>query len=368
MSNDVAVPFLDLRSINAAYAARFATALDEALRSGWFVLGEGTSAFEREFAQYCGVRRCIGVANGLEAMQLVLTAWGVGPGDEVIVPSNTFIATWLAVTQVGATPVPVEPDEATYNIDPARLAAAITKRTRAIIAVHLYGHPADMEAIMEIAARYDLKVLEDAAQAHGALYKGRRVGSLGHAAAFSFYPGKNLGALGDAGGVTTDDEALADAVAMLRNYGSQVKYHNEVKGFNSRLDDLQARFLSLKLPDLDEQNRQRNEIAAYYRSSILTKQVVLPGTAQWAHPVWHLFVVRCHDRARVQSRLGAAGIGTLIHYPVPPHLQPAYRDLGLREGALPISERMHREVLSLPMWFGMSAEQMRHVAEALNGL
>jgi dTDP-4-amino-4,6-dideoxygalactose transaminase len=368
MSGDSAVPFLDLRAINLACARELRQAFEDTLDSGWYILGQGLSQFEGEFARHCGVRRSVGVANGLEAMQLVLHAWGIGHGDEVIVPSNTYIATWLAVTQVGARPVPVEPDVVTFNIDPQRIEAAITPRTRAIIPVHLYGHPADMDPIMGIAERHGLKVLEDAAQGHGACYKGRRVGALGHAAAFSFYPSKNLGALGDAGGVTTDDEALADAIAVLRNYGSREKYHNERLGFNSRLDELEARFLSAKLRQLDDQNRQRSRIAAQYGSRIRADGVALPQVAPWAEPVWHLYVVRCSDRMRIQSALTQAGIGTLIHYPVPPHLQPAYSRLGLSSGALPISERLHREVLSLPIWPGMDDAQVAYVIETINGL
>lgn len=366
MSDEPVVPFLDLRAINLIHAEELRQALDSTLESGWFILGDGLVRFEEEFARFCGVRRCIGVANGLEALQLVLHAWGVGRGDEVIVPSNTYIATWLAVTLVGATPVPVEPDEATFNIDPARIEAAITGRTRAIIAVHLYGHPADMDPIMAIAERRGLKVLEDAAQAHGARYQGRRVGSLGHAAAFSFYPGKNLGALGDAGGVTTDDAALAEAIAILRNYGSREKYHNERQGFNSRLDELQARFLTAKLPRLDVQNSQRRSVAAQYASGMRAAGISLPKVASWAEPVWHLYVVRCHDRMRTQAALRQAGIATLIHYPIAPHLQPAYSELGLRPGTFPISERLHREVLSLPIWPGMAGSQIARVADAIN--
>jgi dTDP-4-amino-4,6-dideoxygalactose transaminase len=367
MSNDQSVPFLDLRAINLGHGPDLRRAFDELLDSGWFILGDGLARFEEQFAAYCGVKRCVGVANGLDAMELVLRAWNVGPGDEVIVPSNTYIATWLAASRVGAVPVPVEPDEATFNIDPARIEAAITPRTRAIIPVHLYGHPADMDPIMAIADQHGLKVLEDAAQAHGARYKGRHVGSLGHAAAFSFYPGKNLGALGDGGGITTSDAALADALAMLRNYGSRQKYHNEVAGQNSRLDEIHARFLSVKLPHLDAQNAERAAVAAQYRSRIGARDVQLPAAASWADPVWHLYVVRCRQRERVQNALKDAGIGTMIHYPIPPHLQPAYAHLGIPAGSLPLSERMHREVLSIPMWPGMRSAQVDRVVAAING-
>jgi dTDP-4-amino-4,6-dideoxygalactose transaminase len=368
MPNELVVPFLDLHSVNAGYDSQFSSALDEALRGGRFILGEGVRSFEAEFAGYCGARFCVGVANGLDALHLTLRAWEIGPGDEVIVPSNTFIATWLAVSQTGATPVPVEPDERTFNIDPARIQAAITRRTRAIVPVHLYGHPADMDPILSLAQQNGLKVLEDAAQAHGARYRGRPVGGIGHATAFSFYPGKNLGALGDGGAVTTNDPALAERIGLLRNYGSKQKYHHDLRGYNSRLDELQARFLHAKLPDLDLHNRQRGEVAARYRASIRARGIELPQAAEWATPVWHLYVVRCANREQVQQHLERAGIGTLIHYPVPPHLQPAYRDLGMRAGALPLAEGLHREVLSLPIWPGMRAEQTERVAEALNEL
>jgi len=368
MPTEVDVPFLDLRAVNARYHAQFSLALGEALRSGWFILGEGLRSFESEFARYCGVRFCVGVANGLEALHLTLRAWGIGPGDEVIVPANTFIATWLAVSQVGAIPVPVEPDERTFTIDPARIEAALTPRTRAIIPVHLYGHAADMDPILALAERHGLKVLEDAAQAHGARYRGRPTGSLGHAAAFSFYPAKNLGALGDGGAVTTNDEFLAERIATLRNYGSKQKYHHDVCGYNSRLDELQAMFLRAKLPDLDADNRQRAEVAARYASSIRARGIQLPQPAEWALPAWHLYVVRCANRERVTQHLERAGIVTLIHYPMAPHLQPAYRELGIRAGSLPLAERLQREVLSLPLWPGMSAAQTKRVAEVLNGL
>jgi dTDP-4-amino-4,6-dideoxygalactose transaminase len=368
MRSDAAVPFFDMRSVNLGHRAELTAAFDHLLASGWYVLGEGVKSFEREFAAYCGVQHCVGVANGLEAMELVLQAWGIGPGDEVIVPSNTYIATWLAVTRVGATPVPVEPDAATFNLDPARIEATLSARTRAIIPVHLYGHPADMNPIMEIAQKRGLKVLEDAAQAHGATYRGRRVGGLGHAAAFSFYPSKNLGALGDGGGVTTDDPELADAVALLRNYGSRRKYHNEVPGRNSRLDEIHARFLSAKLPHLDAQNAERSRIVDEYSRRIRARGISLPQEATWANSAWHLYVVRCADREATQAKLQAAGIGTMIHYPVPPHLQPAYASLRLPAGSFPLSERMHREVLSLPMWPGMSQPQIARVVEALNAL
>jgi dTDP-4-amino-4,6-dideoxygalactose transaminase len=344
----VKVPFLDLKSINDHYRDELHAALDRVLDSGWLILGKEVETFEREFASYCEVGHCVGVGNGLEALHLVLRAWDIGAGDEVIVPSNTYIATWLAASYAGAVPVAVEPDPVTYNIDPMRIEAAITPRTRAIIAVHLYGQPADMDAIMNIADRHGLKVLEDAAQAHGARYKGRRTGGLGHAAGFSFYPGKNLGALGDGGAVTTNDPNLADRLRVLRNYGSRVKYHNEIKGFNSRLDELQSAFLRAKLPSLDSGNEKRKELARIYNDGLSGLNLILPSVPKWADPVWHLYVVRTKQRKNLQQELEAAGVGTLVHYPIPPHLQEAYSS-EVKGSKYPIAETLADEVLSLPM-------------------
>ena len=352
------INFLDLHAVNLRQADVYHAVLDRVLDSGWLVLGKETQAFEAEFADYCGATHCVGVANGLEALFLVLKAWGIGPGDEVIVPSNTYIATWLAVTQAGAIPIPVEPDIDTYNIDPALLESAITAQTRAIIPVHLYGQMADMEAIMSTAKKHGLLVLEDAAQAHGATHNEQRAGSLGDAAAFSFYPGKNLGALGDGGAVTTNDAKLAEKIRTLRNYGSQVKYHNEVCGYNSRLDELQSAFLREKLPFLDADNGHRNKIAKLYREGLSDiKELTLPKASEGYGHVWHLYVIRHHDRVALQKRLAELGVGTMIHYPIPPHLQPAYTDLCIPEGTLPISEMIHREVLSLPMGPTISHEE-----------
>jgi dTDP-4-amino-4,6-dideoxygalactose transaminase len=343
------IPFLDLRAtylelkddLDAAYA-RF-------MNSGWYVLGEEVEAFETEFAQYCGVDYCIGVSNGLDALRLMLEAYGVGSGDEVIVPSNTYIATWLAVSQVGATPVPVEPDPAICNIDPARIEAAITPRTVAILPVHLYGQPADMDPIKAIADRHGLLVLEDGAQAHGARYKGRRVGALGHAAGISFYPGKNLGAFGDAGAVTTNDPAIAEKLRTLRNYGSKRKYFNEVKGYNCRLDGIQAAFLRVKLARLDEWNDRRRRIAESYLAGLKSVGgLQLPFVPDWADPVWHLFAVRHPQRDALQAHLNSAGIGTLVHYPVPPHRSEAYAS-DQNWGDLPIAESIANTTLSLPI-------------------
>jgi len=310
----------------------------------------------------------VGVANGLEAMHLVLRAWGIGAGDEVIVPSNTYIATWLAVSYAGATPVPVEPDPATHNIDPARIEAAITPRTRAILPVHLYGQPANMNAINVIAEKHGLKVLEDCAQAHGARIGQRRVGALGHAAAFSFYPGKNLGALGDGGAITTNDAELANAVRVLRNYGSQAKYHNDVKGYNSRLDELQAALLRVKLPHLDADNESRRQIAARYNAAFRALPLTLPFVTQWAEPVWHLYVVRVRDRDALAEKLVKAGVGTLVHYPIAPHLQPAYADLCLPQGRFPLAEAMAQGVLSLPIWPNMPEDAQQAVIAAVRAI
>lgn len=346
------VPFLDLKPQYWELQAELDAAHRRVMEAGWYVLGPEVEAFELEFAAYCGSRHCVGVGNGLEALHLVLRAWGIGPGDEVIVPSNTYIATWLAVTYAGATPIPVEPDPATCNIDPSRIAAAITPRTRAVLPVHLYGQPADMDPILELARRHGLKVLEDAAQGHGARYKGRRAGSLGDAAGFSFYPGKNLGAYGDGGAVTTDDPDLANQLRILRNYGSQQKYYNEVPGYNSRLDELQAAFLRVKLARLDGWNASRRQVADWYLKALpeVLPTVALPQIPAWAESCWHLFVVQAADRDNLQRTLQSKGVGTLIHYPVPPHLQQAYAGMNLRAGDFPLAERMAQQVLSLPMW------------------
>lgn len=359
------IPFLDLGAINQEQADGLRAAFERVLHSGWYILGQEVAAFEREYAEYCGARECVGVANGLEALTLCLRAFGVGPGDEVIVPSNTYIATWLAVTHVGAKPVAVEPDPLTYNLDAAKIEAAVTSRTRAIMPVHLYGQPADLDPMLKVAQRHGLKILEDAAQAHGARYQGKRLGAHGHAVAWSFYPGKNLGALGDAGAVTTQDPTLAEQLRVLRNYGSRKKYYNEQPGFNSRLDELQAAFLRAKLPRLDAQNTRRRQIAEHYLSRLQGLPLQLPTVPAFAEPVWHLFVVLHPRRDELAKRLAEAGVGTLIHYPVPPHLQPAYAQLQLPRGAFPISERIHEQVLSLPMGPTLSLEDAEEVTSAL---
>lgn len=341
------IPFLNLKDINLAYKKDFHKALDLVIDSGQYILGGQVAAFEKEFAFYNGTKECIGVGNGLEALYLVLKAWGISSGDEVIVPSNTYIATWLAVTHTGAKVIAVEPDEFTYNISHERLLKAITNKTKAIIAVHLYGQVADMNPIVEIANNYGLKVLEDAAQAHGSLYFGKKAGSLAHAAAFSFYPGKNLGALGDGGAVTTNDSILADKIRSLRNYGSKIKYENEVLGFNSRLDEIQAAFLRIKLNKLDIENNVRKKNAGLYHELLKNSDLILPFVPDWADPVWHLYVVRSKKRKELITNLNAAGIGNLIHYPIPPYLQKAY-NLHFN-CSFPITEILAAEILSLPM-------------------
>ena len=363
------IPFLDLRSTYTELRGPLEQALLRVMDSGWYILGQEVEAFEREFADYCGATHCIGVANGLQALELILEGYGIGPGDEVIVPSNTYIATWLAVSNIGARPVPVEPRITTANLDPDRVEKAITHRTRAIIAVHLYGQPAEMTALRTIAARHGLKLIEDAAQAHGATWEGKRVGALGDAAGFSFYPGKNLGCYGDGGAIVTDDDKLADCVRVLRNYGSRRKYHNEYRGTNSRLDEMQAALLRVRLMALDAWNDRRRRLAARYFASLdLQAALTLPRVAPGADPVWHLFVIRCADRDLLQSRLSGRGIGTMIHYPIPPHLSPAYADLGLTRGSLPIAEALSHTVISLPMGPHLTDAQQDFVIDCLRDL
>ncbi len=344
------VPFLDLQAAYAELQDELDDAYRRVMRSGHYILGEEVEAFEQEWAAYCGVKHCVGVGSGLEALHIVLLAMGIGQGDEVIVPSNTYIGTWLAVSLSGAVPVPVEPDVATMNIAPSRIEAAITPRTRAIIAVHLYGAPADMGPICDIAARHGLRVVEDAAQSHGAAYWGSRCGSLGDAAGFSFYPGKNLGAMGDAGAATTSDDELADRMRVFRNYGSRSKYQNEVKGLNSRLDPIQAAFLRVKLKHLDVWNQRRARIASRYLDELADEvSLSLPAPNAGCQSAWHLFVVRHAARDRLRSLLDGAGVGTLIHYPIPPHLSVAYAELRVVQGALPIAEMASASVISLPI-------------------
>ncbi len=359
------VPFLDLGRSVAARRAAIDAAIAEVLDSGYYIGGPHCAAFEARFAEYCGAAHCVGVANGLDALQLGLRALGVGANDEVIVSSNGYIATWLAVSAIGAVPVPVEPDPATHNLDPARVAAAITARTKVILPTHLYGQAADLEPLLALAREHGLKLLEDAAQAHGARYRGTRVGAHGDLVAWSFYPSKNLGALGDGGAVTTNDAEVAQRVRTLGNYGSNVRYVNPVKGVNSRLDPLQAAVLSVKLAGLDAENARRRDIAARYTAQLADTGLILPAVPNWAEPAWHLYVVRSARRDALRDALAAAGIGTLIHYPIPPHLQGAYAELGLGEGSFPIAEQLAREVLSLPIDPHMSDDAVGEVIAAV---
>ena len=359
-------PFLELKPAYDELRDELDAAYHRVMDSGWYLLGNEIESFEAGFAEYCEARHCVAVGNGLDALHLILRAYNIGAGDEVIVPTNTFIATWLAVSYAGATPVPVEPDLKTFNLDSKRVEAAITPKTKAIMPVHLYGQPADMDPIIHIARKHGLKVVEDNAQAQGARYKGRRTGSLGDAAGNSFYPGKNLGAFSDAGAVTTNDAQLADRVRTLRNYGSKEKYYYEVKGFNSRLDELQAAFLQVKLEKLDAWNARRRNVAALYLAELdKLPSLTLPLVPEWAEPVWHLFVVRHAKRDALQQNLAAADVGTSIHYPVPPHLSEAYADEKWPRGKFPITESMANSVLSLPIGPHLSREQADLVVEAL---
>ena len=362
------VPILDLKPACEELRADLDAAYRRVMDSGWLLLGRELEAFEAEYAAGVGASHCIGVANGLEAMQLVLMALGVGPGDEVIVPSHGYIATWLAVTHTGARPVPCEPDPRTYNLDPERISSCLSPRTRVILPIHLYGQTADLERINAIAARHGIFVLEDAAQSHGARCRGKAAGALGHAAGVSFYPSKNLGALADAGAITTSDSALADKLRHLRNYGSKVRYQNEYQGMNSRLSELQAAFLRAKLPHLDAWNARRVNLAErYLRQLAGVGDLILPSVPEWAAPVWHLFVIRTSRRDQLQRHLADQEIGTQIHYPVPPHLSKAYAGAGWRRGDFPLAERMADEVLSLPIGPHVTAEQVDYVCEHVRG-
>lgn len=359
------IPFLDLGAAYLELKSEIDAAVARSLASGCYIAGPEVEQFESKYAQYCGAAHAVGAANGLDALHLALRAMDVGPGDEVIVPSNTYIATWLAVSQCGATPVPVEPDARTYNIDPALIEAAITPPTKVILPVHLYGQPANMDEILAIARKHGLRVLEDGAQAHGARYKGERLGAHGDAVAWSFYPGKNLGAMGDGGAVTTDDAQLAERIRVLRNYGSREKYVNEVQGYNSRLDPLQAAILRVKLAHLDEWNARRSALAQRYQQGLVGYGLTLPYVPEWAEPVWHLYVVQHPQRDALQKAMSDVGVGTLIHYPIPPHRQQAYAANGFFGDTFPLATRMAREVLSLPMGPHLSVEDQDRVIAAL---
>ncbi len=364
----MSIPFLDVKAAYLELASEINSAIQRVIYSGQYVLGEEVASFENEFAAYTGAKQCVGLANGLDALHLALRAMDVGSGDEVIVPSNTYIATWLAVTHCGATPVPVEPDAGTYNLDPARIEAAITPLTKVILPVHLYGQPADLDPILGIARKHGLKVLEDAAQAHGAKYKGRQIGGHGDAVAWSFYPSKNLGAIGDGGAVTTNNLDVADRLRVLRNYGSRMKYVNEVQGYNTRLDPIQAAVLRVKLKVLDAWNGRRAEIALRYTAALADTGLLLPTVPSWAEPAWHLYVVQHPQRDVLQKSLSEGGIGTLIHYPIPPHLQQAYAHLGYVEDHFSIVERMAKQLLSLPMGPQLRSAAVDEVIAALRVL
>lgn len=359
------IPFLDLQAAYLELKPQIDAAIADVLNSGWYILGPEVEAFESEWADYCGVREAVGLANGLDALILALRALDVGSGDEVIVPSNTYIATWLAVSAVGATLVPVEPNSTTHNIDQPRIESAITSRTKVILPVHLYGQPVDLDPVLEIARVHKLRVVEDAAQAHGAKYKGKRIGGHGDIVCWSFYPGKNLGAMGDAGAVTTNHPELAERVRMLRNYGSKVKYINEVQGVNSRLDPVQAAILRVKLKHLDRWTDRRRAIAARYNETLADCGLVLPYVPNWAESAWHLYVVRSSTRDALQEQLTKSGVGTLIHYPIPPHMQAAYANLNIAPEALPLARQLADEVLSLPIGPHLGASQQDEVIAAM---
>lgn len=362
---EMILPF-DFASMHSKIRDEVLAAMQRVYDSHWYVMGKECDAFEKEFAQYTGVKHCIGVSNGLDALFLALKAYDIGPGDEVIVPANTYIATALAVSHVGAECVLVEPKEATLNLDVSQMERAITKRTKAIMPVHLYGLPCEMDEVMAVAAKYDLKVIEDNAQSQGALYRGRKTGALGHAAGISFYPGKNIGALGDGGAVVTNDDLLAEKLRTLRNYGSAVKYYNQVKGYNYRLDEIQAAVLRVKLHYLDRWNEDRRRIAGAYSRLISNDLIKKPEEFSWANPVWHQYIVRCRYRDQLQEHLKGLGIATLIHYPVPIHKQQAYSELSHLSRKLPIAERLAKEVLSLPLYPYMPMAAIERVAEAIN--
>jgi len=357
------IPFLNLKQLNEPFENDFEHAYRGFIQSGWYILGERLSAFEKEYSDFNNVQHTIGVANGLDALILSLKALNIGSGDEVLVPSNTYIASWLAISYLGAKLVPVEPRIKTYNINPELIEAAITPKTKAIMPVHLYGQICEMEEIMKIAKKHNLYVIEDNAQSQGACYKGKVSGSWGHCNGTSFYPGKNLGALGDGGAVTTNDADLARIVSVNRNYGSEKKYYNEVKGINSRLDELQASFLSIKLKQLNRDNFKRVEVARLY-SELLegVGDLILPELAANASSVYHLYVIRTKKRDKLQAYLAKNGIGTMIHYPVPPHLQQAYIDLGYKKGDFPIAEEIAQTCLSLPIWPGMTKTMVKDIS------
>lgn len=360
------VPFASFLPMEEKLQKEIRDAFDRVFTRSWYISGEEDTAFEKAFADYCGMKYCVGTGNGLDALMLILKAMGIGEGDEVILPANTFIATALAIVYVGARPVPVDPDIRTFNIDPSKIEAAITEKTKVIMPVHLYGQMCCMDPIMEIAKKYGLKVVEDSAQAHGATYKGKKAGSFGDASGFSFYPGKNLGALGDAGAVVTNDPEIEKKVRALGNYGSDYKYHHIYQGNNSRLDEMQAAFLRAKLPLLDEMNAERRRIADRYRKEMHNEKVILPYVDADGIPVWHIFGVRCPERNKLEEYLNQKGIGTNMHYPTPIHLHDCFRDLGYQKGDYPVAEEISETQLSLPMYYGMTEDEISYVIDAVN--
>ena len=360
------IPFVSFVPMENELSIDICSAFNRVFERSWYIDGEEDKAFEKAFASYCDTSYCIGVGNGLDALILALKALAVCENDEVIVPSNTFIATALAVTAVGAKPVFVEPDINTYNINPNLIETAITSRTKAIIPVHLYGQSCDMDPILDIADKYHLKVIEDCAQAHGAMYKGKKVGTFGDAAGFSFYPGKNLGALGDAGAVVTNDKSLAEKVRFLGNYGSDYKYHHIYKGCNSRLDELQAAFLTVKLPHLERFNNERRRIAQIYNEGISNPRIYKPYVLPDCVPVWHIYSLRCKERDALEKYLNERGVGTNKHYPIPIHLQKCYKDLSIPQGAYPIAEEISATELSIPMYYGITENELQYIIDTIN--
>jgi dTDP-4-amino-4,6-dideoxygalactose transaminase len=362
------IKFLDLRKINDQYEPDLSLAIRRVVDSGWYLLGEEVKSFEKEFAAYCGVKNCISVANGLEALILIFRAYKelgmLKDGDEVIVPANTYIASILAISENKLTPILVEPNIATFNINPIEIEKKINSNTKAILPVHLYGQVADMSLINSLAHKYHLKVIEDAAHAHGALYKGKHTGNLGNACGFSFYPGKNMGCLGDGGAVTTNDDQLAETIRTIRNYGSEKKYMNRYKGMNSRLDEIQAAILRVKLRKLDFDNEKRRKIAIFYNNNIRNKLIELPYCNDYQSHVWHLYVIRTLKRDQLQQELSNYGIQTLIHYPIPPHKQKAYKEWNML--SYPVTEKIHREVLSLPISPVLTDEEITIITDAIN--
>ncbi|MDI9337383.1 MAG: DegT/DnrJ/EryC1/StrS family aminotransferase [Alphaproteobacteria bacterium] len=371
IQNDaIKIPFLPLRVINQKFESEFEKGFDDFLNSGWYILGEQLKKFENEFANYCGTKHCLGVANGLDALIIIIEAYkelGIfKAGDEILVPSNTYIASVLAISKAGLIPNLVEPNLEDYLIDVTKIEAKISAKTVAILPVHLYGQVCNMAQINVLAKKYQLKVIEDSAQSHGAIFQGKKCGNLGDASGFSFYPGKNLGALGDGGAITTNDDALADVIMAYRNYGSHIKYENKYLGLNSRLDELQAHFLSVKLKSLDQDNESRRQVADYYLKNIQNEAIILPNYPNGTEHVWHLFVIRCSKRDELKKYLLDNGIETLIHYPIPPHLQKAYSFLNYNKSNYPIAENIADTCLSLPLWPGVGKNEQKHIVSSLN--